>query len=190
MMALETSAKKEWAVPKPPDVSGSLDPSVVASATRATSDGGGTLPKDGFNALVPELDVSDLVASLRFWCDLLGFAIAYDRPAARFAYLARGPIQVMLCERNGNWDVGRLSQPFGRGVNFQMMVGALAPILAALEAANWPLFRKPNDAWYRAGNREIGQKEFLVQDPDGYLLRFAQPIGVRTNLKSFRPSPT
>ena len=31
--------------------------------------------------------------------------------------------------------------------------------------------------WYRAGNKLVGHKEFLVLDPDGYLLRFAQDIG-------------
>ena len=137
------------------------------------------MPPSGFAALVPELVVADLAASLRFWCDLLGFEVAYDRPAARFAYLTRDFLQVMLCERNGDWDVGDLSPPLGRGINLQMMVGALDPILAALDAANWPLFREPNDAWYRAGDQECGQTEFLVQDPDGYLLRFAQPLGVR-----------
>lgn len=129
--------------------------------------------------MVPELDVSDLQASLRFWCGLLGFEVAYDRPAARFAYLVRDRIQIMLCERNGNWEVGELSPPFGRGVNFQMTVSTLTPILGALELAKWPLFRPPNDAWYRTGDREGGQREFLVQDPDGYLLRFAQDIGTR-----------
>ncbi len=142
-------------------------------------DSRGAVPEGGFNALVPELDVSDLAVSLRFWCDLLGFTIAYDRPASRFAYLTRGPIQVMLCERNGNWQVGDLARPFGRGINFQLMVGALSPILEALEAAGWPLFRAPAEAWYRTGDREGGQREFLVQDPDGYLLRFAQVIGTR-----------
>jgi len=37
-------------------------------------------------------------------CDLLGFNVAYDRPDARFAYLVRGHLQVMLCERNGRWE--------------------------------------------------------------------------------------
>ncbi len=137
------------------------------------------MPQAGFNALVPEFDVSDLAASLRFWCGLLGFDVAYDRPAARFAYLVRGPLQVMLCERNGSWAVGELTPPFGRGVNFPMMVDALSPILDALARADWPLFRPSSDAWYRAGAMESGQREFLVQDPDGYLLRFAQDLGVR-----------
>ena len=86
----------------------------------------------------------------------------------------------MLCERNGNWEVGELSHPFGRGINFQMKIDSLAPVLDALEKANWPLFRAPEDAWYRTGDREGGQREFLVQDPDGYLLRFAQNIGTRS----------
>lgn len=171
-------------MPKTVDVSEPINAPFADAATRATSSSTGTVPADGFNALVPELYVSDLAASLGFWCELLGFEIAYDRPAARFAYLVRGPVQIMLCERNDNWEVGELSRPFGRGVNFQMMVSALAPILDALEATNWPLFREPEDAWYRTGDREGGQREFLVQDPDGYLLRFAQDIGSRPTVLS------
>ncbi len=166
-------------MPKSSDVSEPLSAPIADPAIRASSHSNGAVPEGGFNTLVPELDVSDLAASLHFWCDLLGFRVAYDRPAARFAYLVRGSIQIMLCEHNSNWDVGELSRPFGRGVNFQMTVGALTPILDALKAANWPLFRAPNEAWYRTGNREGGQREFLVQDPDGYLLRFAQDIGTR-----------
>jgi catechol 2,3-dioxygenase-like lactoylglutathione lyase family enzyme len=164
-------------LPKPIDLL--PEPPIADTAIRASSRSTGAVPKAGFNELVSELDVSDLQASLRFWCGLLGFEVAYDRPAARFAYLVRGHIQIMLCERNGNWEVGELSPPFGRGVNFQMTVSALHPILAALKVADWPLFRQPNDAWYRTGDREGGQREFLVQDPDGYLLRFAQDIGTR-----------
>ena len=166
-------------VPKRLDVSEPLSPPIADSVARATSRSNGAVPAGGFNALVPELDVSNLAVSLRFWCELLGFEVAYNRPAARFAYLVRGPIQIMLCERNGNWEVGDLSQPFGRGINFQMTVDALAPILDALQRAGWPLFRAPEDAWYRTGDQEGGQREFLVQDPDGYLLRFAQDIGTR-----------
>jgi catechol 2,3-dioxygenase-like lactoylglutathione lyase family enzyme len=128
---------------------------------------------------VPELDVTDIAASLAFWCDLLGFEIAYDRPEARFAYLVRGSVQVMLCERNGNWEVAEMSRPFGRGINLQMKVDRVAPILDALERAGWPLFRPLAEAWYRTGPVEGGQMELLVQDPDGYLLRFTEDLGTR-----------
>ncbi|SDN98062.1 Catechol 2,3-dioxygenase [Methylobacterium phyllostachyos] len=146
---------------------------------RARSPGSGAPPEGGFSALTPELDVSDLDESLRFWCDLLGFKIAYDRPAARFAYLTRGGAHMMLCERNGRWATGALERPYGRGINFQIMVDRLDPILAALAAVQWPLFEAPREAWYRTGPVEGGQREFLVQDPDGYLVRLAENLGVR-----------
>jgi catechol 2,3-dioxygenase-like lactoylglutathione lyase family enzyme len=149
------------------------------AAARATAPGTGKSPAGGFAALVPELDVTDLGESLRFWCDVLGFAVAYDRPAGRFAFLTRGPLQVMLCERNGRWETGEMRRPFGRGVNLQMMVERAGSILAALEAAGWPLYEGPSEAWYRTGEREVGQREFLVQDPDGYLLRFFENLGMR-----------
>lgn len=157
----------------------SPDVPIADPVTRARSASRGAGPAGGSNALVPELDVSDLTTSLRFWCGLLGFEVAYDRPLAGFAYLVRGPIQIMLCQYNGNWKVGDLTAPFGRGINFQMKVSTLDPILEALEAAQWPLFKAPCEAWYRVGDREGGQREFLVQDPDGYLLRFAQNMGSR-----------
>ncbi len=109
---------------------------------RARSTGSGHPPEGGFSALTPELAVYDLDTSLRFWCDLLGFGVAYDRPAARFSYLVRGRAQIMLCQRNGRWDTGTLERPYGRGVNFQIMVDQLAPILTALATAGWPLFEE------------------------------------------------
>jgi catechol 2,3-dioxygenase-like lactoylglutathione lyase family enzyme len=136
-------------------------------------------PEGGFAPLVPELDVTSLPASIAFWCGPLGFTVAYDRPAAGFAYLQRDGAQVMLCERNGNWDTGPLERPFGRGANFQIAVASIAPILAALAAAGWPLFRPVQERWYRTGNVLGGSRELLVQVPDGYLLRFAESLGAR-----------
>jgi catechol 2,3-dioxygenase-like lactoylglutathione lyase family enzyme len=169
-------------LPRPYSGSEAPGPRITDPAARAISKSTGSVPEAGFNELVPELGVSDLQASLSFWCDSLGFEVAYDRPVARFAYLVRDRIQIMLCELNGHWDVGELSPPFGRGINFQMTVSALTPILEALERAKWPLFSPLSEAWYRVGDREVGMREFLVQDPDGYLLRFAQDIGTRPEI--------
>ena len=38
--------------------------------------------------LVPELYCSDIVVSRRFYCDILGFTVLYERPEERFLYLA------------------------------------------------------------------------------------------------------
>lgn len=132
--------------------------------------------------LVPELVVADLGRSLRFWVDLIGFRIAYDRPENRFAYLDLDGAQVMLDQYNPaarHWLTGPMERPLGRGINLQIEVAAVEPILDRLDAAGWPLFMAVEDAWYRAGEIEVGQRQFLVQDPDGYLLRLGAKLGER-----------
>ncbi|MGE7367801.1 hypothetical protein ACQKKX_01865 [Neorhizobium sp. NPDC001467] len=72
---------------------------------------------------------------------------------------------------------GALERPVGRGINLEIKVSDVSVIASSLKAVGWPLFRALKDSWYRIGAEEIGAREFLVQDPDGYLLRFSQPIG-------------
>lgn|SRR5690349_16855481 len=130
--------------------------------------------------LVPELIVSDLGVSLRFWRDLLGFEVLYERPAEGFAYLAREGAEVMLeVLGDSSWTVGVMERPFGRGINLQIEARSLTGMLDALAKAQWPLYRQPEERWYRVGAMEAGQRQFVVQDPDGYLLRFAQGLGSR-----------
>ena len=56
-------------------------------------------------------------------------------------------------------------------------LGDLAPLLLALESRGHDLYRTPEEAWYAGEDRLYGQRQFLVQDPDGYLLRFCQDLG-------------
>ncbi len=133
--------------------------------------------------LVPELVVVDLANSLIFWRDLIGFSVAYDRPEDRFVYLDLDGAQIMLEQRDTNtqqWVAGSLETPYGRGVNFQIEVPALQTVLDRLAQAHWPLFMEPQEAWYRQDNIENGQRQFVVMDPDGYLLRLAEDLGERT----------
>jgi catechol 2,3-dioxygenase-like lactoylglutathione lyase family enzyme len=131
--------------------------------------------------LVPELLITDLATSLRFWRDLCGFRVVFDRADEGFAYLDLGGAQIMLDQRGltRDWETGVMQIPFGRGVNFQVSVPAIEPVLAALAAADWPLFLAPERKWYRTGDIETGVHQFLVQDPDGYLVRFSAWIGER-----------
>jgi catechol 2,3-dioxygenase-like lactoylglutathione lyase family enzyme len=133
-------------------------------------------------ALVPELLVTDIDASLRFWCGLCGFSIAFERLYEGFAYLDRDGAQVMLEERgrNRNWITGALDAPYGRGMNFEIRVASVDPILQSLTEAGWALFMRVEEKWYRVRDNETGVRQFLVQDPDGYLLRFSQRIGERS----------
>ncbi|MES2713095.1 MAG: VOC family protein [Pseudomonadota bacterium] len=129
-------------------------------------------------ALVPEIEVSDFARSLHFYREMLGFAVLYDRPERPFAYLTLGAAHLMI-EHGGAWMTGPLEKPFGRGINLQISVPDVGAIAARLDAASWPLFRPIADAWYRRGAEFVGAREFVVQDPDGYLLRFAQDLGIR-----------
>jgi len=134
-------------------------------------------------ALVPELMVTDLAASLAFWCGPCGFRVLYDRPEEGFACIERDGSRLMLDElpKVGahRWEVAPTERPFGRHVNFEIAVGRAAPILAALEAARWPLYMAPETKTYRVGGAGVTVRQFLVQDPDGYLLRFSQEIAGR-----------
>jgi catechol 2,3-dioxygenase-like lactoylglutathione lyase family enzyme len=128
--------------------------------------------------LVPELLITDLAASLGFWVTLCGFEILYDRPEEGFAYLHCGTAHLML-EQIGagrNWVPGTLERPLGRGVNFQVAVPAISPLVERLSSCGWPLFMAPEDKWYQTGDTRAGVSQFLVQDPDGYLVRFSSRI--------------
>jgi catechol 2,3-dioxygenase-like lactoylglutathione lyase family enzyme len=134
------------------------------------------------NKLVPELMVTDLQNSLGFWVSCLGFSIAYQRPEDGFAYLDLNGAQVMLEQVDphaGQWLTAPLSKPFGRGINLQIDVVAVAPIIGHLGQAGFSLYRDCQDTWYRADNVEVGQREFIVQDPDGYLVRLVERLGER-----------
>lgn len=85
---------------------------------------------------MPEFVVGDLATSLCFWCDVLGFRVAYQRSEDNFAYLERGRAQVMLEVSGGNWQTGDWERPLGRGINFQILVESLQPLIDALAGAS------------------------------------------------------
>jgi catechol 2,3-dioxygenase-like lactoylglutathione lyase family enzyme len=129
--------------------------------------------------LVPELDIADMAQTLGFYVRVLGFTVLYDRPEHEFAYLGLGSAQIMVHPKS-RWQTGQLEKPFGRGINFQINVPDLAAVLGRLDAAGWPLFQGPEERWYRRHSEYLGVRQFLVQDPDGYLLRFSQRLGLRS----------
>ena len=133
-------------------------------------------------ALVPELQVSDFRQSLAFYTGVLGFAVAWSREEEGFAFLEREGAQVMIEQADGpgrRITAGPLEPPFGRGVNFQIVVSDVDALAARLEAVSQRLIIPLEERWYRRGTGSIGQRQFVVADPDGYLLRFAQLIGTQ-----------
>ena len=131
-----------------------------------------------FNKIIPELSVTNLEKSLSFY-KTVGFKIEYERPENKFIFLSMGEIQFMIQEisENDKWDVAALSYPFGNGINFQLEVNSVEYIYNSLKKENYKIAFEIEENWYRQDNRLLGNKEFLVQDPDGYLLRFSEDLG-------------
>jgi len=133
--------------------------------------------------LVPELICSNFAESLRFYTGLLGFRVLYSRPEERFAYLERDGAELMLEQSIGRdrlWPRAELAYPFDRGINFQIQVADADRLYSAVLAAGVAVFLPIEERWYRRESDEIGVKQFAIQDPDGYLLRFSQVIGERS----------
>ncbi len=133
-------------------------------------------------AIVPELDVSDLAASLAVYVDVLGFHVRFVRPEEGFAYLARGRAHLMLEAASGpgrRFRTAALRRPFGRGINLQIAVDAADALYARAVAAGLEIVIPLEERWYRQGRMEAGNRQFVVADPDGYLLRFFTGLGRR-----------
>ena len=131
-----------------------------------------------FNKIIPELSVSNLLVSLKFY-KTIGFKIEYERPENKFVFISLDEIQFMLQEVSDNdkWDVAPLTYPFGNGINFQLEVNDVEKIYNNLKENNYKITFEMEENWYRQDDKLLGNKEFLAQDPDGYLIRFSQDLG-------------
>ncbi len=144
--------------------------------------------------LVPELDVSVLVASLRFYAEVLEFRVLFERSAERFAYLERDGVELMIQEAAGpgrRFRTTPLEFPCGRGVNFQLRVEDVDAVHARAVEAGVSIVVPVEERWYRVevaesggrwqvkGPTEAGNRQFVLADPDGYLWRPFRDLGVR-----------
>ena len=134
-------------------------------------------------ALIPELMVSNYAQSLAFYTQLAGFSVVYDRPEESFAMLVNPCGARLMIEgitATGRlWTVGDMQQPYGRGINLQIEVEDAEALLQRFLHVHHPIYLPLEEKWYRWGAQETGNRQFIVQDPDGYLLRFFQDLGLR-----------
>ena len=131
--------------------------------------------------LVPELYCSDIDRSVTLYVDLLGFHVRFARPEERFVYLDREGAELMLEQPTSRRFISaELEHPYGRGVNFQIEVADVKTLYARVKASRWPVFLELEDTWYRQDDLELGNRQFVIQDPDGYLLRFFEDLGSRS----------
>ncbi len=133
--------------------------------------------------LTPELYCSNIKISLAFYMGVLGFEMLYQRKAEGFVMLERQGARLMLEEvKKESTDSGRvwlsapLEIPFGRGINFQIHTNQVAALYKTAQLNNVKIFLPMEEKWYRAGNTALCHRQFIILDPDGYMLRFVELI--------------
>jgi len=133
------------------------------------------------NPLTPELLCTDLKRSLDFYVGVCGFKTLFERTEQGFAYLEREGVHLMLEQLGADreWITGVMEPPFGRGINIQIRVSDVQKLYGKVQKSGCSIFLALEEKWYRQNDTLKGNRQFLVQDPDGYLLRFAQDLGAK-----------
>lgn len=126
--------------------------------------------------VVPELICQDIEVTKRFYVEVFGFEIKYERQNEQFVYFTLDGVDIMaegISSISRPWMVGEMERPFGRGVNFQWDVSDIEAIYSRVKAnAAEMIYLDMEIAEYLCGDVVVAQKQFIVQDPDGYLFRF------------------
>ena len=125
-----------------------------------------------FNKMIPELSVFGIEQTKRFYNDL-GFKIEYERAEEKFVFMSFQDSQFMFEQIHDNgWNIGELIYPLGRGINFSIAVDDIEGLYKLVKTLNLEIYRELNRSIYQVNGTEETQTEFLIQDPNGYLLRF------------------
>jgi catechol 2,3-dioxygenase-like lactoylglutathione lyase family enzyme len=142
-------------------------------------------------SLTPELCCSNIKTSIDFYTKILGFKIQYQREEDGFVMLERQGSRIMLDEIKNNfvegasrtWTSAVLEKPFGRGMNLEIRTTQIDKLYNRVQQSGAIIFLPIEEKWYRVNDSEVGNYQFIVLDPDGYLLRFAQCLSERAICK-------
>ena len=125
-----------------------------------------------FNRMIPELSVFDIERTKKFYREL-GFKIEYERTEDKFVFMSFQDSQFMFVQiHDDGWNIGELVYPLGRGINFSIAVDDVEELYKLVNNLNIELYRELTRNVYQVNGIEETQIEFLIQDPNGYLLRF------------------
>ena len=125
-----------------------------------------------FNNLIPELSVFDILQTKNFY-EELGFKIEYERQEEKFVFMSFQDSQFMFEQiHDEGWNTGELIYPLGRGINFSITVDDIENLYTLVKSKKLEIYKKLTKSVYLVNGIEEIQIEFLIQDPNGYLLRF------------------
>src|SRR6187399_38209 len=132
-----------------------------------------------FSDVTPNLVVADVERSLAFYRDVLGFSVTATVPDASpfaFAMMQRDDVSVFLNSVESVKEYPSLAtRPIG-GTNTLFIVLEAEDVTGGIDALfasispRAKVFMGLKDQFY-------GMREFGIEDPDGYVIFFAQRIG-------------
>lgn len=131
--------------------------------------------------LIPEFICSNYQESLDFYLNTLGFRVEYDRAEEGFAMLEYQGAMIMIDQINleegkRSWVTGDLEKPYGRGINIQIEVTGINDLYERAKSRNAKIFMEIEDKEYSCDGEVTVSRQFIIQDPDGYLLRFFEEV--------------
>ena len=122
--------------------------------------------------MIPELSVFDILQTKNFY-EELGFKIEYERQEEKFVFMSFQDSQFMFEQiHDEGWNTGELIYPLGRGINFSIAVDDIENLYTLVKSKKLEIYKKLTKSVYLVNGIEEIQMEFLIQDPNGYLLRF------------------
>ena len=139
--------------------------------TRMTEPTSGQTPALEAHALAASLTVADLVRSVAWYRDVLGFAVRREyapRGSLIAVALGAGPVEILLTQDNGAQGTDRAK---GLGFSLQLTVGDsmedIDALASGIRARGGVLDDEPFDAF--------GTRAFRLRDPDGFKFVFSSP---------------
>ena len=134
-----------------------------------------SLPKLSATKLTPNLLVSNVERSLDFYEDVLGFTRGMTVPEQSpfvFASVTSGPVEIFLNDRSTvtkeSPQMAGLATGGGNTMFIEVAgIDALHEAIKPRVKITMPIVTQ----WY-------GMREFAVADPDGYVMTFAERVGM------------
>ena len=125
--------------------------------------------------VAPEFFVRDVDLSIEFYVDKLGFTLVRADPDGSgrhsFAVLALGDAEFLLCHESFLGAANRAALPYPRssGVDIRLMTDDVDGVYARVSGRGVRIVLPLRDEPY-------GLRDFTLEDPDGFRIRFAQRI--------------
>ena len=131
-----------------------------------------------FSDVTPNLVVADVERSLAFYRDVLGFTVTATVPDSSpfaFAMLQRDTVGVFLNSHESVKEYPALAtRPIG-GTNTLFIVLEADDITGGIDALFASISPRAT-LFMGLKNQFYGMREFGIEDPDGYVIFFAQQI--------------